>query len=81
VIGIGYEVIVPDITARPDARRAAFILTIWSDTTSAAKPDWRGYLERGDGQRLYFGTLADLGRLLVEVAGWVDPAQSQAVGP
>jgi hypothetical protein len=66
----------PEAAAHPDARRAAFILTIWSDTPSAAEPNWRGYLETGDGQRQFFRTLAELNQRLRHLSGWNDPPAS-----
>lgn len=56
----------------PEAHRAAFILTVWSERPPEP-PTWRGYLEAADGRRRYFLSLDSLNQLLREASGWTDP--------
>lgn len=54
------------------ARRAAFILTIWSQESTAEVPVWRGSLEAPSGRRWYFGSLDQLKELVARVGGWCE---------
>jgi hypothetical protein len=59
-------------TSPAETRRAAFILTLWSECLGAAPPAWRGFLESADGQRHYFHSLDGLTQLLRAASGCLD---------
>ncbi len=65
------------LVGTPEAHRAAFILTVWSERPSA----WRGYLETPDGRRRYFLSLEELNQLLRAASGWVDPDSASPGDP
>jgi hypothetical protein len=51
----------------------SYLISLWVDRPEGERPVWRGVLVTPADQRLYFATLADLNRTLVELAGWRDP--------
>ena len=56
------------------ARRTTFILTLWVERPLAGNPVWRGYVETGARQRLYFDALAELDAIVQNLTDWTDPA-------
>jgi hypothetical protein len=74
---MGYNTTMPNAPTPPGSRRAAYILTIWTDAGAAATARWRGCLESGDGQRHDFRTLAELNHLLARVGGWTETATNE----
>ncbi len=51
-------------------RRTEYLLSIWHEGQNGARV-WRGYIETAAQQRLHFGRLAELNRLLCELGGWM----------
>jgi hypothetical protein len=54
-------------------RPVSFLISLWVEHPDGDHPVWRGALVTAAEQRLYFSTLAELGRQLCEIAGWQDP--------
>ncbi len=52
--------------------RATFVLLIWPELQRGRSPRWRGALETARGERHYFGSLAELARLVRDMGGWAD---------
>ncbi len=59
----------------PTSHRVTYHISIWVESRDDEKPIWRGSFETGSGQSLDFSTMAELGRFLCELGGWVDPAE------
>ncbi len=57
------------------SRRTIYLLAIWNEGRDEARV-WHGYIETAAEQRMYFGTLAELNRLLCELGGWMEPPLS-----
>jgi hypothetical protein len=49
------------------------VISIWHEPQHIRVSVWRGYFETAAGQRLDFGKLTELNRLLCELGGWMDP--------
>ncbi len=58
---------------QPDIRRLNYTLSIWMEPQVGNRQIWRGSMETRAGQRFIFNSLAELNRLLAELAGWIDP--------
>ena len=58
---------------QPDVRRLTYTLSIWLEPHPDRRNVWRGAMETIAGQRFVFHSLAELNRLLAELAGWIDP--------
>jgi selenocysteine lyase/cysteine desulfurase len=52
-------------------RPASYLISLWIDHPQSGLPLWRGALVTAADQRLHFSTLAELNRLLCELAGWL----------
>lgn len=54
-------------------RPVSFLISLWLDDSAPDVPLWRGALVTTAEQRLHFSSLAELNRLLCELAGWQEP--------
>ena len=54
-------------------RRESFILTLWVERPAEGIPVWRGYVESGSRQRLYFDSLVELEAIVHRISDWMDP--------
>ena len=59
-----------DVTPR---RASSYVISLWVEGPAGERAAWRGALVTTAEQRLYFSTLAELNRLVCELAGWQDP--------
>jgi environmental stress-induced protein Ves len=56
-----------------DNHRTVLVISIWTEMMAGKQLAWRGSIRTIDGQRMSFGTLTGLNRLLCELSGWNDP--------
>lgn len=61
-------------------RSVSFLISLWLDHPDNGLPLRRGVLVTAADQRLHFSSLAELNRLLCELAGWQDPSPGALSG-
>jgi hypothetical protein len=62
-----------DTPVSPQRTPHTYLLTLWAEQQADQEWIWRGVLQRTDGTRTYFHTLAELNQLVREWEGWHDP--------
>ena len=62
-------------------RPVCYVLLLQTELAADGRRRWRGTLVTAANQRLHFATLAELGCLLSELAGWQDPADTAPAEP
>lgn len=72
----------PSAKIPPQLTPRTYLVTLWAEPQTGQGWVWRGFLQRADGTRIYFRTLAELNQWVREWGGWNDPSEdTPAIAP